>query len=301
MIGITFSKGGRGLRALAVAAARRRLLAPLCALMLAAMPAAAQQGLSGAGLSGEGLAGEGLAGASLLPGWRAEGGAHFAALQLDLAPGWKTYWRSPGDTGLPPQFDWSGSENLGAVTVHWPRPRVYDADGLRTIGYAHQVVLPLEVTPRDPARPVMLRARIDLGVCQDVCLPVTLALTADLPDRAGPADPRILAALAAVPEPAAAHGLDRHICRVEPRGRGLRLTADLTLPDLGGPTTAVIEAGSPDLWVSEPEVTREGGRLIARSDVMSASRGPILIDRGGIVITLIAGERALEVRGCPAP
>ena len=243
----------------------------------------------------------GLTAAALLPGWREGDGTHFAGLALQLAPGWKTYWRSPGDSGLPPQFDWSGSQNLGAVSVHWPRPRVYDAGGLRTIGYAREVVLPLEVTPRDPARPVHLRARIDLGVCEDVCLPVSLALQAVLPVQGGGADPRILAALAAAPDPAAAHGLAEHACTVEARGRGLRLTADLALPELGAPTTAVIEAGSPDLWVSQPDLTREGGRLIARSDVMSASGGPILIDRGGIVITLIAGERALEVRGCPAP
>ena len=58
--------------------------------------------------------------ASVLTGWRMENGHHMAALRITLAPGWKTYWRAPGEAGIPPRFDWTGSDNLSAVTVHWP-------------------------------------------------------------------------------------------------------------------------------------------------------------------------------------
>ncbi|MFY8145805.1 MAG: protein-disulfide reductase DsbD domain-containing protein, partial [Rhodobacter sp.] len=61
-----------------------------------------------------------LLSAEVLPGWRTEQGTHMAALRLTLAPGWKTYWRSPGDAGIPPLFNWSGSQNLSGVRVHWP-------------------------------------------------------------------------------------------------------------------------------------------------------------------------------------
>ncbi|MEL7014329.1 MAG: protein-disulfide reductase DsbD domain-containing protein, partial [Pseudomonadota bacterium] len=60
--------------------------------------------------------------ARLLTGWRAADGSHIAALQIDLAPGWTTYWRAPGDAGIPPYFDWHASENLSSVDVEWPSP-----------------------------------------------------------------------------------------------------------------------------------------------------------------------------------
>ncbi|MCX8508161.1 MAG: protein-disulfide reductase DsbD family protein, partial [Rhodobacteraceae bacterium] len=50
--------------------------------------------------------------AEILPGWRTESGSQMAALRLTMAPGWKTYWRAPGDAGIPPRFDWTGSANL---------------------------------------------------------------------------------------------------------------------------------------------------------------------------------------------
>ena len=60
----------------------------------------------------------------LKKGWRKESGDHIAALQITLAPGWKTYWRQPGDTGIPPRFDFSGSENLTILDVIYPAPKI---------------------------------------------------------------------------------------------------------------------------------------------------------------------------------
>ena len=70
--------------------------------------------------------------AQLRPGWQMENGGHMAAVELQLAPGWKTYWRSPGDAGIPPTFDWSGSDNVRSVRIHWPAPLVFDANGMQT-------------------------------------------------------------------------------------------------------------------------------------------------------------------------
>ncbi|MFZ1467406.1 MAG: protein-disulfide reductase DsbD domain-containing protein, partial [Paracoccaceae bacterium] len=109
--------------------------------------------------------------ADLRPGWQTKTGAHMAAVTLDLAPGWKTYWRSPGDAGIPPQFDWSASENLKSVRIHWPAPIVFHTNGYATIGYKGGVVLPVEVEAKDPSRPVTLRAEVQLGICRDICLP----------------------------------------------------------------------------------------------------------------------------------
>ena len=84
----------------------------------------------------------------LLSGWQQADGSHLAGLELRLAKGWKTYWRSPGDAGVPPLFSWDGSGNVASVDVIWPRPEVFYQNGLRSIGYSDHVVLPLRIQPK---------------------------------------------------------------------------------------------------------------------------------------------------------
>ncbi len=80
----------------------------------------------------------------------------FAGIEIRLAPKWKTYWRTPGDTGIPPYFDWSGSENLKSAEVMYPVPgRFQDPTGM-TIGYKSQVTLPVLLTAEDPLKPIKL-------------------------------------------------------------------------------------------------------------------------------------------------
>src|SRR5688572_3192220 len=103
---------------------------------------------------------------------RSQDGTWTAGLEITLAGGWKTYWRLPGESGVPPQFDWSRSTNLAAVTVGWPAPRrFHDAAG-ETIGYRDRVVLPLRVAPVDPQKPVGLALSLFYAVCKDICVPV---------------------------------------------------------------------------------------------------------------------------------
>src|SRR5690349_4532496 len=80
----------------------------------------------------------------LIPG-PVVGDGHKAGLEIHLEPGWKTYWRNPGDSGVPPSFDWSKSTNLADVTVSWPAPERLEDEGGTSIGYKHDVVLPLLV------------------------------------------------------------------------------------------------------------------------------------------------------------
>lgn len=126
-------------------------------------------------------------GRKTVPGLDAPARARLAAVVVRLQPGWKTYWRMPGDGGVPPRFDFSGSENLEAVHVLWPAPtrHTYPMAG-DVIGYENTVVFPLLVIPADPARPVRLSMRLDFGVCGKICMPATATATLVLPPRASP-------------------------------------------------------------------------------------------------------------------
>lgn len=238
---------------------------------------------------------------ALLPGWRTDRGTHMTALRVDLAEGWKTYWRAPGEGGIPPVFDWGGSANVGGVTFHWPRPVVFDQLGLKSVGYLDQLVLPMEVNPRDPSRPIVVDASVQIGVCEDICIPVTLDVRADLPAGVTTPDPVIRAALADRPMTAAEAGVGHVSCAVDPIADGLRVTARIDLPALGGGEAVVFEATDASLWISEAAVTRDGGRLTARADFVPESGRPFALDRSGLRLTVIGGGKAVDLRGCRAP
>jgi DsbC/DsbD-like thiol-disulfide interchange protein len=238
---------------------------------------------------------------SIREGWQTDTGKRIAGVEFQLAPGWKTYWRAPGDAGIPPSFDWSGSDNVASVRIIWPRPIVFETNGLRSIGYDRDVVLPVEVTPRDPSRPMQLRATVDLGVCRDICVPAHLTLDAGL---AGPGarDATIRAAIADRPATAAEAGLTGLSCSVTPIRDGLRVQAEMTLPPQGGADeTVVIEPPHPAIWASEAQVTRNGTRLVAVADLVDTTGAPFALDRSALTVTVLGTRGAVEHRGCPAP
>lgn len=238
--------------------------------------------------------------ATLLPGWRMEGGHHMAGLSLALAPGWKTYWRSPGEAGIPPVFNWSGSQNVKAVHVHWPSPIAFHTNGMLTVGYKGGVVLPLEVVPEDPTQPVHLQARVDMGICKEICMPALVSLEADLP-ASGAEDRAIQAALIDRPETAGQAGLGRIACDIAPIADGLRLTATLVLPARGGEETVVFEAADASIWIGEAATQRQGGTLTSVADLVGSSGAPFALDRSGLRLTVLGHGRAVEIEGCPAP
>ena len=108
----------------------------------------------------------------LLAGSRS-GAVLLGGIAIQLQQGWKTYWRTPGDSGVPPRFDFSKSENVEAVTVLWPAPMKFDdGAGGTSLGYKHQVVLPLRIVPKNADKPLILRAAISYAVCERICIPV---------------------------------------------------------------------------------------------------------------------------------
>ena len=99
------------------------------------------------------------------------GAVHRAGIEIRLAPGWKTYWRYPGDSGVPPRFDFSGSTNVKSVTVRYPAPRRLTDENGTSIGYKGSVVFPLDVVAENTARPVALVLKADYAICEKICIP----------------------------------------------------------------------------------------------------------------------------------
>lgn len=250
-------------------------IAALCAL---STPAMAQS--SGLPVDGE-----------LLSGWRETDGRHYSGLHLNLAPGWKTYWRAPGAGGIPPRFNWSGSRNLARVDVVYPVPKVMVQNGLKSIGYDDDVIFPLIVYARDSSAPVTLRGEIEIGVCEEVCIPMTLQLAATLP-AGGQHDAGISAGMQNQPVKAGAFD-----CEISPISDGLRLRAETQSAHIAT-EIAVIETATPDVWVSASEMKQNGVSLVAEVEMVPPSAQPFALARSGVRMTLIGGGQAIELEGC---
>ncbi len=132
-----------------------------------------------------------------------ESGALQGLIEMELEPGWKTYWRSPGDAGIPPRFDFSASRNAGGAEVEFPAPERSDDGFAASNVYHDRVALPVRFAPPTAGQPVRLDLAADLGVCDEVCLPVAIKAVLDVPaaDRDNAADGMIREARAALPGP----------------------------------------------------------------------------------------------------
>lgn len=126
-----------------------------------------------------------------------DGGESLAGIAIDLDEGWKTYWRMPGEAGVSPQFDWSGTEGAKDIQVFYPLPeRHRDASG-EAVGYLGRVVFPVRLKP-EGAGPITLDLKLFFAVCKDVCIPAQGGAQATL-SAAAPGKDEILAWMAKVP------------------------------------------------------------------------------------------------------
>lgn len=256
------------------------------ALSLGAVPATAQQKL------------EEIARIEILDGGLTARGTHRAALKITLAKGWKTYWRSPGDAGIPPRFDWGDSRNIASVSLDWPTPEVFVLFGMRSIGYKDELVLPIEITLKEKGKPVLMAGVVEFGVCEDVCIPARLTFDQPLNARAG-RNAAIDAALANQPMSASQAGVRSATCRLSPAGDGtLLINAEINMPPTGGDEVTVIEPGNPKLWASETASSRSGKILSTTGEVAHISGTSFALDRSQVRITVLGKNRAVDIQGC---
>ncbi len=172
----------------------------------------------------------------------------FAAVEMRMEQGWKTYWRMPGDAGgMPPRFDWSGSVNLASATVSYPAPqRMADAIG-DSLGYKGVAIFPVDIRAEDPSKPVELKATLEFGVCREICIPADATLSLIIPPGTTPAAAEIAAALAAVPRDAGARRPD------DPQLKSVEAHLQGDKPKLIVEALYPADANSADLFVEGPQ------------------------------------------------
>ena len=228
-----------------------------------------------------------------LIGGGAQDGARLAGVEIKLQPGWKTYWRYPGDSGVPPRFEFTGSDNLLRAQVLWPAPHAFTDEAGTSIGYKERVVFPVRVLPRDPSKPVTLKFKLDYAVCEKLCIPAEGKAELTLPPNAA-ADPEIAKALAQVPkvvEPATVQFSAKRVTST---------TKPLVFIDLAAPGTDRVEVfaeGPNSEWalpIPKPALGAPAGR---RHFEMTLDGLPPGVDPKGpfeLTFTVVGGERPVE-------
>jgi DsbC/DsbD-like thiol-disulfide interchange protein len=182
-----------------------------------------------------------------------------AGIEIRLDPGWKTYWRYPGDSGVPPTIDFAGSLNVKSVTALWPAPeRFSDGAGGHSIGYVGDVVLPLDVTPLDATKPSALHVKIAYAVCGTLCVPAQADLSLTLSGKAGAEESTLAAAKARIPRQVAldasprVDGIAIRSVHRQREGTGEQVVVEVTGPaDI--PVDLFVEGPAPDWALPLPE------------------------------------------------
>src|ERR1700734_1091448 len=238
---------------------------------------------------------EGHSAVRLLAGSRS-GAVLLGGIAFQLQPGWKTYWRTPGDSGMPPRFDFSKSENIEAVTVLWPAPTKFDdGAGGHSMGYHDQIVLPLRIVAKNTDKPVTLRAAVNYAVCDKLCIPVEADVELAFTSVASTEDSALFTALDAVPKPASVGDPNPLTIRDVKRDGKSTVLVDVVAPSEAGNISLFVEGPTPDWALPVPKLIEHGPAGVKRFtfelDGMPPGANPV---GAALKLTLVNGERSYE-------
>jgi DsbC/DsbD-like thiol-disulfide interchange protein len=227
------------------------------------------------------------------------GGRMFrAGVEIKLKDGWKTYWRYPGDSGVPPVLDFSKSQNLKAVTVRYPAPtRFSDGAGGNSIGYKGTVILPLHVVAQDASKPVTLNLKLDYAVCEKLCVPAEAKLELLLTGAETANEAALDAAEARVPKAVAVGDGGTPSIRTVRREAGSgkpRVTVDVAAP-AGAPVTLFAEGPTAQWALPLPEPMAGAPAGLQRFAFELDGLPPGEHAAGALLrLTAVAGDKAIE-------
>lgn len=217
-----------------------------------------------------------------------QGDLWLAGIEFTLDPGFKTYWRNPGESGLPPRFDWSESENSGSIEVQWPAPKRHeDAAGVAYV-YGRKVILPVLVKPERPDKPVKLALTVDYGICKDICIPAHAELSTPLSDP-GADRAEIEAAMAKVPrpQPLGASG-DLAVVKIATKDQADKPALAVTIRAPAGAKPSLFAEGPENWYLSTSTLDADNGFTITIEE-KPKDAGP-----AALRLTLVAGDKAIE-------
>jgi DsbC/DsbD-like thiol-disulfide interchange protein len=218
-----------------------------------------------------------------------------AGVEIKLQPGWKTYWRYPGDSGVPPRFDFSGSDNLKSANVLYPAPHLFTDESGNSLGYKDSVIFPLLVTPKQPGAPVTLRLKLNYATCEKLCVPVQGSVELALAAGASAQDTGLRDAEARVPQKVSAAQIGLIARRVNNAVKPL-IMVDL-MAAAGTPLDIFVEGPTAEwaLPIPKPAPGAPDGHRQFGFELDGLPPGVDPKGQFDLIFTVIEGGRAIEV------
>ena len=102
-------------------------------------------------------------------------------LEYEMDPGWKTYWKSPGDGGFAQNISWENSANINNLEVLWPTPEKFQILGLTSLGYENNVIFPLKLEINDESQNTFVNLQVNFLICKDICIPGDARVFLEIP------------------------------------------------------------------------------------------------------------------------
>ena len=213
-------------------------------------------------------------------------GRYLAGVEIRLAPHNLTYWKLPGDAGVPPVFSFAGSKNLKSAQPLYPAPRRFPEAGGEAFGYMDEVLFPLWITPTDPTKPVSVALKLDYATCDKICIPARAELSLDLAPGAkeSPEAPLLQAWIERTPRPAGDPAAPRPLLTPDDKPNAWRVR-------FTGQAPTDLFAEGPDDWFFDTRRSADGFDLILAQKPADAPSGPV-----EVILTMVSGDRAFEAR-----
>ena len=240
----------------------------------------------------------GLVRAKITDGWIEKDQKLIFGLKIDLNKNWKTYWRLPGNAGLKPLFTFDKSENVFAAKIMWPSPIIFGEDNLWSIGYKDSVLLPLEVTPIDTSKPIKLEIQADIGLCEDVCIPVTLNVSYFATPGQNQENYEILGAILSEPIKSDDIGFQPPQCIIKNGELIMEFNEKNVKTGIENIELFVIEVGSSVFYVNSQKAYVFDDRITVSTKNSVETELPGVISRERIKTTIIGSNQSLEFVGC---
>jgi DsbC/DsbD-like thiol-disulfide interchange protein len=224
-------------------------------------------------------------------------GEHHAGIAIRLAAGFKTYWRHPGDSGVPPLFNFEGSDNLKQAIVHYPAPKRFsDGAGGTSLGYSvRELLLPMTIVAVDASKPVQLKLKADYAICEKICVPASAATALVLPSN-NPTEfgSALQTARDLVPKTVAlAAAGTLQILEIKKSTEAEHILVDVRFP-VGTTPDLFLEGETP--WFFETKSLANQGSGTGTFSILVVERNKAADCTGAdLILTLVAEKQAIEV------
>ena len=240
----------------------------------------------------------GLENTQILSGWQNMDGSYTAAIKIDLEEDWKTYWHTTGETGIRPQFSFSGSKNVNSIRFIWPAPFLFGNRDIWSIGYQDWLVLPFIVVPKNKARPVLLELSAIIGVCEQICVSAEFEISEILRPHVKKRDPEIIAALASRPKTKTDGKVRDLECSFSRTQNDILVSIKLRMPNIGKREAIMVTYTRSGYQVRSMLASRNGLTLTGEAIVSKNSGAIVTLEPSRLFLTAVSEVSAVDLGSC---